>query len=419
MEQVDVQRLAQVYRDLHAHPELGFQEIRTAGVVADRLRSLGYETTSGVGRTGVVGLLRNGADGTALLRADMDALPLLEQTGLPYASTARGVDADGHDEPVMHACGHDMHVTCLLGAAEVLAKDRASWSGMLLVVFQPAEELGAGAEAMVDDGLFERFPRPDVVLGQHVAPFPAGMLALRSGVAFAASDSLRVRLFGRGGHGSRPEASVDPIVLAAATILRLQTIVSREIAGVEAAVVTVGAVHAGTAGNVIPDTAELLLSIRTFDKGVRSRVLAAVERIVTAEAAASGAPRQPEIIRVHGFPRSSTTRRPAAAPARPSKSGSARATSSILVRSQGARTSVSWPRPPRRPASTGCSVARILACFRTGWTWTCSAAFRPTTRRCTRLWSSRTLPTGIGALVRAARTWLPPADVGLSDSAGG
>ena len=294
--------LGAVYRDLHRYPELSFQEERTAGVVAERLRALGYETTTGVGRTGVVGVLRNGDGPTALLRADMDALPMQEKTGLPYASTVRGVDHEGHAVDVFHACGHDVHVACLLGAAAELAGSRESWAGTALVVFQPAEELGRGARAMIDDGLFERAGRPDVVLGQHVAPFPAGFLALRPGPAFAAADSIRVTMFGQGGHGSRPETTVDPVVMAASTVMRLQTVVSREVAGTDTAVVTVGALRAGTKENIVPDEAELLLSIRSFDPDVRARTLAAIERIVRAEAAASGAPRDPDVTLVDGFP---------------------------------------------------------------------------------------------------------------------
>lgn len=294
--------LADAYRDLHQHPELAFQETRTAGIAAQWLTTLGYEVTTGVGVTGVVGILRNGPGPTVLLRADMDGLPVQEATELPYASSARGRTADGADVPVMHACGHDLHVTCLMGAARTLSEGRDSWSGTVMVVFQPAEEAGAGARAMIDDGLFERFGRPDVVLGQHVAPLPAGFIGLRAGPAFAAADALRVVLHGRGAHGSRPEASVDPVVMAAAVVLRLQTVVSREIGGTDVAVVTVGSVHAGTASNIIPDRAELLLNIRTFEPGVRERVLAAVERIIRAEAAASGAPREPEIEVTSSFP---------------------------------------------------------------------------------------------------------------------
>lgn len=292
--------LPDVYRDLHRHPELSFGEERTAGVVAEHLRDVGAEVTEGIGGTGVVGVLRRGEGPTVLLRADMDALPVAEDTGLEYASTARGVDRDGHDVPVAHACGHDVHVTCLLGAVEALAA--AEWAGTVLAVFQPAEEVGGGARAMLDDGLYDRFGHPDVVLGQHVAPLPAGMLALRPGPAFAASDTVRVTLHGEGGHGSRPETCVDPVVMAAATVMRLQTVVAREIAGTETAVVTVGTLRAGTKENIIPDRAELGLTVRSYDRRVRERLLAAIERIVRAEAAASGAPREPEIHVFDGFP---------------------------------------------------------------------------------------------------------------------
>ena len=298
----DLADLVRLYRDIHAHPELAFQEKRTAALVAARLRDLGYDTTTGVGRTGVVGVRTNGAGPTVLLRADMDALPVQEQTGLDYASIARGTDGDGTEVPLMHACGHDMHVTCLLGAAAELAHDTSSWRGTLLCVFQPAEETGEGARAMIDDGLFDRFGVPDVVLGQHVSPIPAGLFGLRPGPAFAAADALRVVLRGKGAHASRPEIAVDPIVMAAATVLRLQGIVSREVAAADTAVVTVGALHAGTRANIIPGEAELLLSVRTFDEVVRGKVIAAIERIVRAEAAASGGPADPEITVFQSFP---------------------------------------------------------------------------------------------------------------------
>jgi hippurate hydrolase len=300
----DLDELAALYRDLHAHPELAFAEHRTAGIVAERLRDLGYQVTTGVGGTGVVGVLEAGPGPTVLLRADMDALPVLEQTGLDYASTVRTKDANGADVPVMHACGHDVHVTCLLGAAAELAAQAAagSWQGRLQLVFQPAEEGGGGAKAMLDDGLYDRFTVPDIVLGQHVMPLPAGVLAVQPGPAFAAADALRIVLHGRGGHGSRPESTVDPVLMAAATVLRLQGIVAREIAAADAAVVTVGALHAGTAVNIIPDKAELLVSIRSFDPKVRGKLLGAIERIVRAEAAASGAPAEPEISSLVTFP---------------------------------------------------------------------------------------------------------------------
>src|SRR5574337_1712001 len=287
--------LEQLYTDIHSHPELSMQETRTAGIAAQRLRAAGFEVTTQVGKTGVVGLLRNGDGPTVMLRADMDALPVEEATGVPYASKVTATDAEGHTVPVMHACGHDMHVAWLAGATALMADTRDAWHGTLLAVFQPAEETAAGAQAMIDDGLFERFPKPDVVLGQHVMLGPAGTVAGRAGAVTSAADSLQIRLFGRGAHGSMPQASIDPVVMAASTVLRLQTIVSRELAATEAAVVTIGALQAGTKENVIPDEALIKLNVRTFDEGVRQRVLAAITRIVNAEAAASGAPRLPEI----------------------------------------------------------------------------------------------------------------------------
>ncbi|WP_029135616.1 amidohydrolase [Nakamurella lactea] len=294
--------LTDLYKDLHRHPELGFQEHRTAEIVADRLRKSGYDVTSGIGRTGVVGILKNGSGPTALLRADMDALPVKEDTGLDYASTATATDGSGKTVPVDHACGHDLHTTCLLGAADVLAQDRASWAGTLLVVFQPAEELGSGAQAMVDDGLYDRFPKPDIVLGQHVAPLPAGKIAGHPGASYAGSDSLRVRLIGRGAHGSMPQASIDPIVMAAETVLRLQTVISREIPSTATAVLTVGSIHAGDAANVIPGEAELQLNIRSYTDDVRQRILGAVDRIVRGEASTAGATEEPTITEIERFP---------------------------------------------------------------------------------------------------------------------
>lgn len=284
-----------IYTDIHAHPELSMQETRTAGIAADHLRAAGFEVSTGIGKTGVVGLLRNGDGATVMLRADMDALPILEATGLPYASKITAEDRTGKTVPVMHACGHDMHVAWLIAAATVLAKAREAWKGTLLVVFQPAEETAEGAQAMIDDGLFQRFPQPSVVLGQHVMSMPAGVLAWRAGVVSSAADSMQIRMFGRGAHGSMPEASIDPVVMAAATVMRLQTIVSREVGAADAAVLTIGSLQAGTKENVIPDEATIKLNVRTFDENVRQRVLASIERIVNAEAAASGAVKKPEI----------------------------------------------------------------------------------------------------------------------------
>lgn len=294
--------LISLYKDLHAHPELSFQEHRTASEVAHRLEALGLEVSTGVGGTGVVGVLRNGSGPTVLLRADFDALPVAEQTGLAYASTQRGTTADGTDVPVMHACGHDMHVTCLVGALDLLVHARQRWSGTVLAIFQPAEEIGRGAQAMLDDGLLERFPKPDVCLGQHVFPFESGLVGAMTGASMSAADGLRITMFGRGAHGSQPQNSIDPVVMASAAVLRLQTVVSREIGGDETAVLTVGSIRAGSKENIIPDRAELGVNIRSFDEGVRERVLAAVRRIVRAEAVASGAEREPEFERSNEFP---------------------------------------------------------------------------------------------------------------------
>jgi hippurate hydrolase len=291
-----------LYTDLHRHPELSFQETRTAAVIAARLSELGLEYEEGIGRTGVVTAIRNGDGPVVWLRADMDGLPVPEQTGLEYASTARGVDPAGNDVPVMHACGHDMHVTALLGALEQLIATQHEWSGTVVAVFQPAEEYGAGSQAMLADGVLDRFPKPDIVLGQHVTPLPAGVIGVRPGTQMAASDGLSVVLHGRGGHGSRPHSTIDPVVMAAATVMRLQTIVSREVDPRDVAVVTVGSIHAGLKNNIIPAEAKLELSLRYPDDAARERVMAKVERIVRAEAAASGAETEPTITVDHTLP---------------------------------------------------------------------------------------------------------------------
>ena len=295
--------LEALYTDLHRHPELSFQETRTAGVVTRALGELGIEFEEGIGKTGVIGVsIRNGDGPVVWLRADMDALPVKELTGLEYASTARGTDPAGTDVPVMHACGHDMHVTCLLGALERLLATKDEWSGTIVAVFQPAEEHGAGSQAMIAAGALERFPRPDIVLGQHVTPLPAGTIGVRSGTQMAASDGLTVTLLGRGGHGSRPHSTIDPVVMAAATVMRLQTIVSREVDPRDVAVVTVGSIHAGLKNNIIPADAKLELSLRYPDEDARARVLAKVERVVRAEAQASGAEEEPVIEIDHSLP---------------------------------------------------------------------------------------------------------------------
>jgi amidohydrolase len=291
-----------LYRDLHQHPELSHQEHRTAAAGAARLRQDGYDVTEGVGGTGVVGILRNGGGPTVLLRADMDALPVREATGLPYASTATAADATGSTVPVMHACGHDVHVTCALGAASLLAAHQDHWSGNLAVVLQPAEELGDGARRMVDDSLSALIGPVDVAFAQHVLPMPAGTVGTRPGPVLSAADSMRITVHGRGAHGSMPQASVDPVVLAAMIVIRLQTIVAREVAPTDPAVVTVGSIRAGAKSNVIDDHAVLELNVRTYDDGTRTTILDAIRRIVTAECQASGSPREPQFELFDRFP---------------------------------------------------------------------------------------------------------------------
>ncbi|MFJ8752924.1 M20 family metallopeptidase [Streptomyces sp. NPDC102441] len=290
------------YKDLHAHPELGNDEHRTASRAAELLRGWGYEVTENIGTTGVVGVLANGDGPVVLLRADMDALPVRETTGLPYASTVTVTGDDEQEHPVMHACGHDVHVTCLLGFAQLMASGRDAWQGTVIALFQPSEENGDGADAMVDDGLADRVPRPDVALAQHVLPYPAGYVGVRRGSFLSAADSLRITLYGRGAHGSMPQAAVDPVVMAAMCVVRLQTIVSRELAATTPAVVTVGSIKAGASPNVIPDTAVIELNLRTYDDATRQQVLDAVRRCVNAEAAASNAPKDPLIERLNAFP---------------------------------------------------------------------------------------------------------------------
>jgi len=296
----NLETLAHVYQDLHSHPELAMEEQRTSAIAAGHLRGAGYEVHTGIGVTGVVGLLRRGEGPMVMLRADMDGLPVLEETGLPYAST-QVIQRDDGELPTMHACGHDMHVAAMIGAAQELAVD-SSWTGTLMVVFQPAEETGEGARAMLADGLFERFGRPGVVLGQHVTPLPAGYLGAHKGPAFAAADSIQMNIFGRGGHGSQPERTVDPILLAASIILRLHTLVAREVSAFETAVLTVGEIQSGSAPNIVPDTAEIRMSLRTYNPVVREQLLAAIERVAAGEAKAAGAPRLPELEFLQSFP---------------------------------------------------------------------------------------------------------------------
>jgi amidohydrolase len=283
-----------LYQDLHRNPELSSQETQTAAKIAARLRLLGYTVTERVGGTGVVGVLANGAGPTVMLRTELDALPVEEKTGLPYASTVHAKDPAGLDVPVMHACGHDLHMASLVSAAAIMARTKNTWHGTLVLIGQPAEETISGAKAMVDDGLLTRVPRPDVGVALHVSnDNPAGTVAIVPGYAYANADSLRVTIYGRGGHGSAPERTIDPVVIAARTVLALQTIVSREVKPGEPAVVTVGYVRAGTKNNIISDQAELGLTIRSYKPEVRKQLLSAIARIVKAEADAAGADRAP------------------------------------------------------------------------------------------------------------------------------
>ncbi|KAI9761589.1 MAG: hypothetical protein M1840_001770 [Geoglossum simile] len=297
-----------LYKRLHTNPELSRQEGSTAYAITSYLRSLGYlEIRTNIGGHGVVGILRNGVGKTVLLRAELDALPLEEQTGLEFASQTRMVDLiDGVEKPVMHACGHDMHISSLLAASELLYACRTHWTGTLLILFQPDEEHGAGAQAMVSDGLYDpdrhAIPKPDIVLGGHVVPDRAGRLSTRKGIFGSAANSYCVELYGRGAHGSRPHMSIDPIVMASSAVLKLQTIVSRTTNPQEPVVLTVGALHSGDAPNVIPATATLLLNTRTFSPTSRDHVLASITRILNAEALAFNAPKPPLIEDIGSFP---------------------------------------------------------------------------------------------------------------------
>lgn len=294
--------LEDIYKDLHSHPELGHQEHRTAARVAGQLKNCGYQVLEGIGGTGVVGVLANGDGPTVLLRADMDALPVREVTGLPYASTVTAADSSGRQVSAAHACGHDMHVACLLGAARLMAAATGPWQGTLLALFQPAEEPGDGADGMLAEGLTDRVPHPDVAFAQHVLPYPAGQVGTRAGSFLSAADNIKITVHGRGAHGSAPQAAIDPVVMASMIVVRLQTIVSRELAATQPAVLTVGSIQAGTSGNVIPESAELLVNVRTYDDDTRRAVLAAVRRIVKAECDAAGATREPQIEEGTRFP---------------------------------------------------------------------------------------------------------------------
>jgi len=287
----DLPGLIALYRDLHAHPELSFQEVRTAAKLAERMRTLGFAVTEKVGQTGVVAVLENGPGAVLMIRADMDALPLEEKTGLPFASTVVATTRDGIESPVMHACGHDTHMSAWIGAAQALVALKDRWSGTLVMILQPAEEIGLGAKAMLDDGLFTRFPKPTHVIAFHdAADLPAGTIGYVPGFALANVDSVDLTVRGSGGHGAYPQTTRDPIVLAARIVTTLQTLVSREIAPDEPAVVTVGSFVAGAKHNVIPDEAKLLITVRSYSDGTRQALLDGIARIARGEAIAAGVP---------------------------------------------------------------------------------------------------------------------------------
>ena len=298
-----------LYLDLHQNPELSGHETQTATKLAASLRSAGYDVTEHVGGTGVVAILKNGVGPTIMLRTELDALPVEEKTDLPYASKVRTKDDAGHDVPVMHACGHDLHMASLLGAAEIMARSKNTWHGTLMLIGQPAEETISGADAMLRDGLFTRFPKPDVAVALHVGNnLPAGMASITSGIYNTNADSLRVTIYGKGGHGSMPQSAIDPIVIAARTILSWQTIISREIKPGEMGVITVGYIQAGTKNNIIPDQAVMGLTVRTYKQDVRKQILAAITRVAKAEALAAGAPREPLVEHMKGRMRCTTIR---------------------------------------------------------------------------------------------------------------
>jgi amidohydrolase len=295
--------LEKLYIDLHQTPELSRQEFKSSAKLAERFRRLGYEVTEKVGGTGVVSVLRNGKGPTVLIREDMDALPVEERTGLPYASKVTATDENGNTVPVMHACGHDVHMTSLVGVGTLLMQSKGRWRGTVVLVAQPAEERGGGAIGMIRDGLFTRFPKPDFAISLHdSAKLPAGKVAWVSGYACANVDSVDITIYGRGGHGAYPHTTIDPIVIAARTVVALQTLVARENDPLDPAVITVGSFHGGTKHNIIPDEAKLQLTVRSYKDEVRKRLLSGIERIARAEAAAAGAVKEPSVRVSDGTP---------------------------------------------------------------------------------------------------------------------
>lgn len=285
----DSARLTAIFKDLHQNPEISFTEVRTAGVVAKELRTLGFTVTTGIGKTGVVGVFKNGSGPTLWFRADMDANAVKEETGLSYASKMKQKLADGSEVDAMHACGHDAHVTWMLGMAKAMVALKSEWSGTLVVYGQPAEEVGLGAQAMVDDGIHTRgFPKPDFALGSHTAPGPVGYVSNTAGVRMAGTDQFDVTFTGLGGHGSTPQMTIDPVVMAAQAIMGYQTIISRNIDPMAPSVITVGSVEAGRDNNVIPQTATLKLNLRWFDPTVRETLLKRIDEVSKGVAISAG-----------------------------------------------------------------------------------------------------------------------------------
>lgn len=298
----ELDHFVNVYKDIHQNPELGEHESRTAAIASKHLKDLGFKVIEKIGGHGAVGLLSNGSGPTVLLRADMDALPIRENTGLPYASTTYFTDSDGKTTPVMHACGHDMNVTNLMATATLLRDAMSAWSGTLICLFQPNEENGAGAMAMINDGLYSHIPKADTILAQHCDHRRSGNIAVRSGPCESAADSFLITIYGHGGHGSKPESCIDPIVIASGVVMKLQTIVSRVVAPQDTVVVTCGSFHGGDAHNIIPDSVDIKLNIRTYDEKVRAKVLEAMRRIIESECEAAGAPKKPLFRQTHKYP---------------------------------------------------------------------------------------------------------------------
>jgi amidohydrolase len=288
----DEERLLTTFKHLHANPELAFQEVKTAALIAKEFKDLGYETHTGIGKTGVVGVLKNGPGPVVMFRGDMDGLPVREATGLPWASKATAPTAGGGFLPVMHACGHDAHVTFLIGVAKVMAELKGDWSGTLVLVAQPAEEVGLGADAMVAGGLYDKVPKPDLLIAPHVIPlYPAGAASAKAGRRMAGTDQMDVTIYGVGGHGSAPQFAKDPVVMGSMAVMGYQTLVSRTVDPQEPAVITVGAFQSGDVNNVIPETATLKVNLRWFDPKVRDEMVEGVKRITDAIAQAAGVPK--------------------------------------------------------------------------------------------------------------------------------